>query len=112
MNGFIPGPWIVHDDGETTLTIIAPWSEYVTPARSGSGSCLGIHIAEIRHQNENECVSKYQAMFNAHLMKAAPEMYEVIGSMCRNALELGHCKSNDCYGCKAAAVMKKARGEA
>lgn len=112
MSGFIPGPWLVHDDGKTTLTIYAPWSDHVTPARSGAGSNLGIHIAEIHHQNENDCVSKYQALFNAHLMEAAPEMYEVIGSMCRNALELGHCKSSDCYGCKAAAVMKKARGDA
>ncbi len=70
-----PGPWKIDDDKDCTLTIVAPWSADVKPASAvGYGDYLGIHIAKIDHQNDNACVSKNQAIANAALIAAAPDL--------------------------------------
>ena len=58
-----PGPWVVSDDGDITLIIHAPKDE--------------VDIA--RMSNDCEMFSEIRA--NAHLIAAAPAMYEALQAM-------------------------------
>lgn len=60
MNKHTPGPWVVSDDGDITLIIHAPKDE--------------VDIA--RMSNDCEMFSEIRA--NAHLIAAAPAMYEAL----------------------------------
>jgi len=62
-----PGPWVVSDDGGITLIIHAPKDE--------------VDIA--RMSNDCEMFSEIRA--NAHLIAAAPAMYEALQIMVRAA---------------------------
>ena len=83
-----PGPWKAKETNKETITIVSPWSDKVKPEScDGYGSYLGIHISEIKHQNDNPCVSKMTADANARLIAAAPEMIEIIISDLRMNLK-------------------------
>ena len=75
-NAATPGPWKIKDENENKLVgVVSPWSDKVKPSnQSGWGDCRGIHICEITHQGDNECVSKIQAMANMNfIVEANPE---------------------------------------
>ncbi len=67
MNKHTPGPWAVNDstenDDDTTLTICAPADEVEIATMSA-------------YENGCECFSEIRA--NAHLIAAAPAMYEAL----------------------------------
>ena len=63
-----PGPWVVSDDGDVTLIIHAPKDE--------------VDIA--RMSNDCEMFSEIRA--NAHLVAAAPAMYEALQAMLNGIL--------------------------
>jgi hypothetical protein len=69
-----PGPWTVNDstenDDDTTLTICAPADEVEIATMSA-------------YENGCECFSEIRA--NAHLIAAAPAMYEALQIMVRAA---------------------------
>ena len=67
MSKHTPGPWVVSDDGDITLIIHAPKDE--------------VDIA--RMSNDCEMFSEIRA--NAHLIAAAPAMYEALQIMVRAA---------------------------
>ena len=98
-----PGPWKAKETNKETITIVSPWSDKVKPEScDGYGSYLGIHISEIKHQNDNPCVSKMTADANARLIAAAPEMLDALiceyKEMC-NVCTLRHgdvCEQDGC----------------
>lgn len=74
-----PSPWYFKETDENTIEILRKYDSEVSPAtHDGYGSCFGIHIAKLKHQNENSCVSKKTALANARLISAAPEMLEIL----------------------------------
>lgn len=64
----------------------------------------GIALAQIW---DCSVISREQAVANAHLIAAAPEMYKELVSVC---LGCGLCNGN-APACKVARVLAKARGE-
>ena len=113
-----PGPWSLVEhasEGEAEILIRRQWDADFTPGSTGSatyGSCLGAHIADIKHQGSDApVVTREQAMANAHLIAAAPELYaelqETHAALCM--------KDPDYLGSERhkrnAAALDKARGE-
>ena len=77
-----PGPWSLTEqrcEGERTILIRRHWGGEFEPGAEGSdtyGSCLGAHIADIKHQGDDApVVTRAQALANAHLIAAAPELF-------------------------------------
>jgi len=69
-----PGPWQVSRDNDTTLTIVAPWSDKVRPGCEGWGDYRGIHTATLTHHSGEGAVPREHAEANARLIAAAPEL--------------------------------------
>lgn len=110
------GPWYYKDTGENTITILRKWDSEFTPSdNDGYGSYLGIHIAELKHQNDNPCVSKKTAEANACLMSCAPEMLKELllfkSEICIRC-DCNPCKKNDeCgYIMRIIKLIEKATG--
>ena len=68
-----PEPWYVLDHKKEgfeepayIIEICRAWGEEVKPATTpGYGSCYGIHILRIEHQNDNPCVPYFTARASA-----------------------------------------------
>jgi hypothetical protein len=73
-----PGPWQVSRDNDTTLTIVAPWSDKVRTGAEGWGDYRGIHTASITHHSGYGAVPREHAEANAALIAAAPELLEAL----------------------------------
>lgn len=91
---FTPGPWVIDPNG-LSYTV---------------NDCAGRHVAMV------SCFKSIvgddiQNIANAHLIAAAPDLYEAVKKMCNNALDLGYCHATDCGHCKSMAAIKKALGE-
>lgn len=114
---FTPGPWRLADDYDNALHICSPWSSNVRPESSDTyGSCLGAHICQVRHQGEDAPVVKLsQAKANAHLIAAAPELYEALKRGLKAlsfAVEHAGGDPETHYCCvQMRAALAKARGE-
>jgi hypothetical protein len=97
MNKHTPGPWVVSDDGDVTLIIHAPKDE--------------VDIA--RMSNDCEMFSEIRA--NAHLIAAAPAMYEALKGMVSMYDSLNKSNKHDgacpCYHCQARAALAQAEGK-
>lgn len=102
-----PGPWKAKETNKETITIVSPWSDKVKPEScDGYGSYLGIHISEIKHQNDNPCVSKMTADANARLIAAAPEMLEALIDIYIKGFEL----RSDTISFKVKKIIESATG--
>ena len=76
------------------------------------GEVFSGEIVTARDENgEQEVVADYVRKRDAHLIAAAPEMYEALKKTCSNALDLGLCTESSCATCQNMAALKKARGE-
>lgn len=90
MAEFTEGPWSVSDTEDYRLLVVAPWSMRVRPeSASGYGDYRGLHIASIQHQNDNPCVSKAQAVANARLIAAAPDLLAACETARERMVEAG-----------------------
>ena len=94
MEKFIKGPWYFEADAEDDMV-------YVCHQKT---VCPGTVICAFEGEDPAD-------KHNAHLIAAAPEMYEALKRMCINGLELGYCAESDCQSCNTMAALKKARGE-
>lgn len=107
---FTPGPWSVAADYDNKLHVCSPWNDRVKPKNSDTyGSYLGAHICEVPHQGEDApVVTLTQAKANAHLIAAAPELYEALDLFIdwMNEEEGAHALCD-----KGRAALAKARGE-
>lgn len=66
MSKHTPGKWSVHDYDDETILVRSEWSAVNKPGESsGYGSGHGLHIANLKHQDDNPCVSKEVALANA-----------------------------------------------
>lgn len=64
-------PWGVHDYDDATILVRSIWTKINKPGESsGYGSGHGLHIANLKHQGDNPCVSKEVALANAHRIVA------------------------------------------
>ena len=90
---FTPGPWELTHPG---------------PLLHGKRVFAGTKYIGIIDNSDMD-VAEIDA--NAHLIAAAPDMYEAVKKMCNNALDLGYCHMTDCGNCKSMAAIKKAMGE-
>lgn len=107
-----PGPWSTAEIDDYTILLRSKWSEENKPGSSdGYGSCLGIHISEFKHQNDNPCVSKKTAMANAILCAAAPEMLEVLIEFCEvNCTECNIACGTHCSLYDSKNIIERATG--
>ena len=110
-----PGPWglVEHaSEGEAEILIRRRWDADFKPGSIGSGtygSCLGAHIADIKHQGSDApVVTREQAMANANLIAAAPELYEALVAL--EALTDNGNESLHPIRKRARAALAKARG--
>lgn len=117
MSDFTKGPWSVnrhqHIDDELWLTVLAgAWD-----ITSNSASMPGV-VADAKYS----AMSDKENLANAHLIAAAPEMYEALlkaREFITNGVELGYIKLPDPDGLDSAlktlpliqTVIVKARGE-
>jgi len=75
MSKHTPGPWKVVPDYETgRIEIVAPWSENVPTDSPRFGSCVGIHVAQLNHNNVKSSVDRTVA--DAQLIAKAPQLKE------------------------------------
>lgn len=66
---FTQGPWsVVEDDGDHMV--------YAEPPREGVELCIASDINGLRHRRADGSWDKSQVSANAHLIAAAPELYE------------------------------------
>ena len=56
--------------------------------------------------------SMSEDMANAHLIFAAPEMYQALTLACAAVADVTHCGGDDCTDCEVGTALRKARGEA
>ena len=94
---FTPGPWVVKNDD---------WGIHVQCKDSVSGLSFAVTpICEVEQEEDTGGID------DAHLIAAAPDMYEALEAL----LSLRHnqcgCGSADCLCDRALAALKKARGE-
>jgi hypothetical protein len=101
---FTPGPWQVNDstenDDDTTLTIFAPADEVEIATMSA-------------YENGCECFSEIRE--NAHLIAAAPAMYEALRQAYAHLAEMGcDCEEGqscgDCIVCQCETALAQAEG--
>lgn len=48
---------------------------------------------------------------DAHLIAAAPEMYQALTLACAAVADVTHCGGDDCTDCEVGTALRKARGE-
>jgi len=74
-----PGPWVTDtDDGLTQVSVHAPWGENVRPGDSATfGDYRGAMICAAQFLHSG-VPTKEQAVANAQLIAAAPDMYEAL----------------------------------
>jgi hypothetical protein len=83
---FTPGPWHVTKGNQSFYFVF------------GKDGCV---IADFQHCTTSE----EEQEFNAHLIKAAPEMYKELQFVCKI------CDTHICKLCGVGKVLRKARGE-
>ena len=103
-----PGPYYIKDY-DSELHILRKWGDNVQPGDTRTfGSCYGSHIADISYC-EGGTASKEQALANARLIAAAPELLEALESilMAHGRYPLDWTEASE----KAEVAIAKARGE-
>ena len=78
-----PGPWKLETHKDGYFDIVRPWDKDVAPDNTACfSSYMGAHIAEVIYQSTG-VANKEQALTNAALITAAPELLEA----CHKALD-------------------------
>lgn len=96
MSKFTPQPWSLHDYGAKTIYVSNKPTEVTPP----------VHICLV----EGYIISQEENQANAHLIAAAPELYEALGALL-DAYYNSEPWDNLDAASKAIAALKRARGE-
>jgi len=101
-----PGPWVVdevyEDDEQRCIGIV----------KEGQGYIAGIHILASADTGNTEFTAEDEG--NAHLIAAAPAMYEALKGMVSMYDSLNKSNKHDgacpCYHCQARTALAQAEG--
>ena len=109
---FTPGPWEVQNGTDVFTGLNAKRRDGVASENND-----GWHVADCSMgvtfdtDGQERTLKPSEMVANAHLIAAAPDLYEAVKRMCNNALDLGCCHPTGCGNCKSMAAIKKALGE-
>lgn len=89
---YTPGPWKIDEATDNAITIVAPWSSVVRPENTMLfGDYRGGHVCSMQYNSG--VPTKEQAMANAKLISAAPEL----ANACYAVLQSWHAKMSNMH---------------
>ena len=97
LTKFTPKPWnlTVENTGDGNIHI---------DICDNSGHFVGLVV-------NNADIGVEEALVNANLMRAAPEMYEACSFHCETRCKMRNLNKNVCKNCLFGKALRKARGE-